>query len=474
MTPNLPSPSPRPQPPSTSAALLTRATELDAQDPTTAVRGLSRAPAGHIRLESHTLGTPLAPVLQAPQDVLRQWTEHGVKGWLAAWSNGASNWIGIQPDQIRSQLAAVLNASPERVVVRGALSENLALALRMVGRPRASGNDRPLILTHELLFPSDDDVIRAEHEYHRRDPATSTIRVAPSLPRGLFTTEDFTRALSSHSERAGILVLEHQPYLSGQVLDIKTICQHARALGYFVIVDAAHSGGVHPIDAEATGAHLIVGCGYKEFLAGPGALGWMYADVDELRRAGTWLPRGWWGRNIESRFTFGGVPVPDTGALALQLSTPSPILQSMWAAVLKCYANAGGIHAIYQQGLQRGELFMDRLAQHPDFGTRFGILTPREANQRSAEIVLHFARAADSLSLYQWLSAPDDGGVAVDADTRNAYYDPSEGLMRFGLHPFIVSHADALHAAERICLWLDRQRQRDILSFGDFPHPAPV
>ena len=470
MTPEPPPPTPHPLAP--SATLRIQARELDAVDPTAAVRALSRAPTGHIRLESHTLGPPLAPVLQAPQDVLRQWTEHGVKGWLAAWSNGSSNWIGIQPDQIRTQLAAVLNASPDRVVVRGALSENLALALRMVGRPRTNGEDRPMIVTHQLLFPSDDDVITAEHEYHSRDPQASTVRVAPSSPRGLFTTEDFTLALSTYSKNAGILVLEHQPYLSGQVLDIKAICKHARSLGYFVIVDAAHSGGVHPIDADASGAHFIVGCGYKEFLAGPGALGWMYADVDELRRLGAWFPRGWWGRSLETRFTFGGKPVPDDGALALQLSTPSPILQSMWAAVLKCYADAGGINTIYQQGIQRGDLFMERLMQHPSFGTRFGILTPRDPNQRSAEIVLHFARATDSAALYEWLSSPDDGGIAVDADTRKAYYDESEGLMRFGLHPFIVSHADSLQAAERICVWLDRQNQRDALSFSGLPSPA--
>ena len=432
------------------------------------MRALACVPPGRVRAESHTLGSALRPVLQAPIDVLEQWKQHGVKGWLAAWSKGQANWIGIQPDQIIGQLAAVVGASPERVVVRGALTENLALALRMVGRPR-SDDRRPKILTHELLFPSDLDAITAEHEFYGRDPKAATIAVRPSLPRGLFATSDFTQALHQHRYEAGILVLEHQPYLSGQVLDIRTICQEARGLGYFVIVDAAHSGGVHPIDADASGAHIIVGCGYKEFLTGPGALGWMYADVDELRRLGAWFPRGWWGRSIESRFQFGGEPVPDVGALALQLSTPSPVLQSMWAAVLQCYVDGAGIHAVHQQGLQRGELFMERLARHPEFNRTFGILTPRDAAQRSAEIVLYFRRAADSAALYEWLSAPTDGGLAVDADTRKAYYDQSEGLMRFGFHPFIVSHQQALDAAERICTWLDLKAHRDVLTSGTLP-----
>lgn len=440
--------------PQRHSSLFERAADLDASDHTAVVRELVCVPEGRIRLESHTLGPTLRPVLDAPVKILEEWRTLGVRGWLAAWSGGKASWIDIQPEQILRDLGAVIGAAPEHVVVRGTLTENLALALRMLGRQRKDEPERVKILTHDLLFPSDFDAITAELDYHGRDPGISILRVSPAASRGLFTTADFLTAIEKHKNEAGILLLEHQPYLSGQVLDIKTICHAARALGYYTIVDAAHSGGVYPIDADASGAHIIVGCGYKEFLTGPGALGWMYSNIEDLRSVGAWFPRGWWGRSPQSRFTFGGAHEFDTGALALQLSTPTPILQSMWAAVLKCYRDAGGIQTVHQQGIQRGDLFLDRLEQDPDYGTRFGVLTPRDPLQRSAEIVLYFAKASDSAALFNWLSTAPDGGTAVDADTRTAYYDQREGLMRFGFHPFIVSHAQALEAAERICTFL--------------------
>ncbi|MBX7143596.1 MAG: aminotransferase class V-fold PLP-dependent enzyme [Oligoflexia bacterium] len=450
-----PTAQPSPGPSSQHVDLQARAAAQAKDDPTSAVRELACVPAGRIRLESHTLGPTLRPVLDAPIQVLEEWREHGVRSWLASWSGGAANWMAIQPEQILESLGAVIGAAPEHVVVRGTLTENLALALRMLGRPREDGAPRPKILTHELLFPSDADAIDAEHDFYRRDITTSTIRVTPSLPRGIFATDDFLAALERHQGEAGILLFEHQPYLSGQVLDMSTICHFARERGYFVIVDAAHSGGVYPLDADASGAHIIIGCGYKEFLTGPGALGWMYANMQDLRDIGAWFPRGWWGRSPESRFTFGGKHEFDRGALSLQLSTPSPVLQSMWAAVLKCYRDAGGIQVVHQQAIERGDLFLDRLAQHPSFGTRFGVLSQRDLRQRSAEIVLYFASAQESARLFAWLGKPDDGGTAVDADTRTAYYDQREGLMRFGFHPFIVSHAQALEAADRICVGLN-------------------
>ena len=429
---------------------------LAQSDPTAVARHDRVVPPGRIRAESHTLGSPLQGVLSAARNVLDQWTSEGVRGWLAEWSGGRSDWMGLMKKRIREPLARVLGADPLNVVIRSVLTENLATALRVLNQPQSDREQRRKILTQEFLFPGDADVIASELEYQRQDPKSDIIQVRPSLGRGLFRTTDFIDALELHKDEAGVCVFEHQPYLTGQVLDMHEIVSCAKELGYYTIVDFAHSGGVYPLRLADMRPHFGIGPGYKEFLAGPGTSAWMYADMELLTEGGFWLPKGWIGRSDATRFKFGGDYEADQGALRFLRSTPSPILLAMWAAILQYYTDVGGIETVYQQALQRGSLFIEALKAHPDYGRRLAVLTPSDPLERSAEISVMFASAEESANLFQRLADATDSELAIDADTRIAFFDPNKGIMRFGWHPFSTTHNEVVQAAESI--WNGLQR----------------
>ncbi|MBU8896448.1 kynureninase [Corallococcus sp. M34] len=379
------------------------ARRMDAEDALASFRDeflFPPSPSGEpsVYLAGNSLGLQPKRARQYIQEELEDWARLGVEGHV----HGRHPWLPYH-ELLTEQVARIVGAQPQEVVVMNTLSVNLHLMMVSFYRPT---RERYKILIEAGAFPSDQYAVASQARFHGMDPTQAVMLLQPRDGEATLRTEDILETLARHGKEIALVMLGSVNYLTGQSFDLAAITRAAHAQGCQVGFDLAHGAGNLKLALHDTGPDFAVWCSYKYLNGGPGSLGGVF--VHERHARSPQLPRfeGWWGHNKATRFQMGPTFDPLPGAEGWQLSNP-PIFQlaALRASVeLFDRATMAALHARSQKLTGYLEFLLDQL---PEGFVR--ITTPRDPAQRGAQLSLRFRGEPKQL-----LQRLGDAGVICD------------------------------------------------------------
>lgn len=402
-------------------ATLEHAQSLDAADPLARFRASFAHPdAGLIYVDGNSLGRlPHTAATHARDLVERQWGEHLIRSWNEGWFDA--------PERIGAKIAGLIGAQPDEVIVADSTSVNLfkllVAALRHV-HSLAPGRTR--ILTDDLNFPSDLYVIQGIIDLLG---GQHTLAVLPS-PDGI---EGPVGALSQAlDERVALLTLSHTVFKSGYTYDMEAITRMGHEAGTLVLWDLSHSAGAVPVDLNAAGADLAVGCCYKYLNGGPGAPAFLYIRRD-LQEVLANPIQGWMGQ--AGLFDFEPEYKPVAGLRRFLSGTP-PVLSLALIENGVDLLLAAGMEAIRAKSVQQSE-YLISLWQELLQPVGYMLNSPRNPARRGSHI---------SLGHVEGLRI--DQALIRDCQVLPDFRPPDN--IRIGLAPLYNSFVDVYTVAMRL------------------------
>lgn len=378
-------------------------------------------PEGTIFLDGNSMG---AMPRDAPGRAMRalrdEWSRHRRHAWTLA------DWLDA-PQRIGAAYAHLLGARPQDVIAVDNTTLNLhkllAHALSQVDDPQ-----RCAIVVERDGFPTDLHVVQGlvHHGAGRwrlrpiDGPATLDAALGPDV---------------------AAVLLSHADYRSAERWEMAGTNARVHACGARVVWDLSHTAGVVPVDLEGSDADYAVACAYKYLSGGPGAaaLAWVRPSLQD--RGWPALP-GWLGH--ADRMHFQGDYAPAPGVLSLVTGT-MPVLQNAVAeTAARIFARIPAAdlwrrHRSLSETLVR--LVDERLAP---LGVT--LASPRSYDARGGHVALR---------------TPGGGPVceALLAERVVASFREPD-VIRFGLAPVTLSHADVWDAVDRLRTILVEERWR--------------
>ncbi|HEU0103750.1 MAG TPA: kynureninase [Mycobacteriales bacterium] len=387
-----------------------RARELDAADPLAPLRERFLDTEQVVAyLDGNSLGRPLRATAERLDAFVRTtWAERLIRGWTDEWLQ----W----PQTVGDRLGRVaLGAAAGQVVVADSTT---VLLYKLVRAAVDAAPGRREVVLDTDNFPTDRYVLEGVAAERGL-----TLRWVETDRAGGITAEQVTEVVGPDT---ALVVFSHVAYRSGFLADAEAVTRVAHGAGALALWDLSHSVGSVPMELDAWGVDLAVGCSYKYLNGGPGAPAFAYVAQKHLGRLQQpiW---GWIGR--ADAFEMGPGYVPADGVRSLLSGTP-PILAMVPLAVGLELLEEAGIGAVRDKSVLLTAYALEvvdaELAQHG-----VTVATPRDPALRGSHITL---RRADFRGVTELLW---ERGVIPD-------FRGPDGL-RIGLSPLSTSFAE-VHA----------------------------
>jgi kynureninase len=349
---------------------------LDAADPLARFRGeflLEKDSDVISYLDGNSLGRPLIDSAEQVNDLVqRDWASRLIRGWTDGWLN----W----PLELGDRLGEVaLGAGPGQAVIADSTTV-LIYKLARAALGARPGRRRVVLDTDN--FPTDRYVL--EGIAADRDLELVWIETDP---RAGIRPEQVAEAVD---EQTALVLFSHVAYRSAWVADVPAITRIAHAAGALAMWDVCHSVGSVPLELDAWGVDLAVGCTYKYLNAGPGAPAFAYVRRDLLAdvRQPIW---GWMGHRAS--FEMGPGYEPADGPRALLSGTPPILGMAPLRASLAVLA-AAGIQAVRAKSVLLTEYVV---ALADEWLAPFGVevASPRDPDRRGGHVMLNRAGFGD-------------------------------------------------------------------------------
>jgi kynureninase len=356
------------------------AAEMDARDPLAPFRErfhIPPAPDGgpSVYLCGHSLGLQPKRAREYIEQELHDWAQLGVE----AHFHGRNPWMPYHRF-LTENMAGVVGALPEEVVVMNSLTANLHLMMVSFYRPTAQ---RHKIVIEAGAFPSDQYAVDSQLRFHGLDAANSLIELKPRPSEATIRPEDIEALLEREGSSIALIMLGGVNYATGQLFNMEAITRAGHAQGCVVAFDLAHAAGNVPLRLHDWDVDFAVWCTYKYLNGGPGCVGGCF--VHERHARSYDLPRfaGWWGHDQDTRFLMGPEFRPSAGAEGWQLSNPPIMALAPLRASLEIFA-AAGLEQLREKSV-RLTGYLEFLLDQAE-SDKFAIITPREPERRGAQL----------------------------------------------------------------------------------------
>ncbi len=358
-------------------------------------------PDGPIYLDGNSLGRlPRATQARLSKLVAEEWGLGLVRSW--------DDWIDL-PTTVGDKLgAAFLGAAPGQVLIADSTSLNLykLASAALAARPGAIALDG-------YEFPSDRYVLEGLAQAHGVE-----LRWFAGHPPDGPSVDDVAGALAQGGVR--LVVLSMVSFGSGAWADVEAITEAAHDAGALILWDCSHAVGSVPIELDASGADLAVGCTYKYLNAGPGSPAFLYvrADHQPTMRQPIW---GWFGQ--ADQFGMGDRYAPAAGIGQHGVGSPPMLGVAAVDTGIDVLAR-GGIDALRTKAVALTSLVVDL---HDEWMAPLGfeLGSPRDPDRRGAHVSL---RHADAWRITQALRAE---GVIGDFRGDGVRLGPAPAYTRF-------------------------------------------
>jgi kynureninase len=348
-----------------------RAVDLDTGDPLAGFRDRFVAlEPGLIYLDGNSLGMlPSATAQRLAEVISQEWGTGLIRSW--------AHWMDL-PGQVGDLLGQhLLGAAPGQVVVSDSTTVNL---YKLAWAALDSRPGRPVLVTDDDNFPTDRYVLGGI----AARPGGQLRMIRTDMDQGI-RPDDVRDAIGSDT---ALVCLSHVAYRSGALADMGAITRLVHEAGALVLWDLCHSAGSVPVDLDACGADLAVGCTYKYLNAGPGAPAFLYVRQD-LQDQLTQPIRGWFGQ--QDQFTMGPRYEPAPGIARFTTGTPNIPGTAAVQESARLLAEAG-IQALRDKGI-RLTSYLIELADAWLAPLGCVLASPRDPARRGSHVCLHHPEA---------------------------------------------------------------------------------
>ena len=409
----------------------------DAADPLAAL--VARfVPAGDVvsYLDGNSLGRPLLATGPRVEQLLRHdWGTRLIRSW-------DERWMAL-PTEVGDRIGTVaLGAAPGQTVVGDSTTVLLYKAIRAALAARPGRHE---IVIDDDQFPTDRFVV--EGIARERGAVVRWVSVDPALG---VTPELLAPVLGPDT---AVVLVNHVSYRSAFVADLEAIATAVREAGALLVADLCHSVGVVPMQLDAWGVDIAVGCTYKYLNGGPGAPAFLYARADLVAELEQPI-QGWMGAADVFAMADGYTASP--GIRRFISGTP-PVVGMLAMQDMLDLVDEAGLDAVRAKSVALTEYALELVdAWLVPLGVE--VASPRDPAQRGSHVMIRHAAFREVVATL-W-----EQGVVPD------FRNP-DGL-RIGLSPLSTSFEEVRVglAAVRAAL----QAQRAAPAPASAPEPGPT
>ena len=326
------------------------------------------------------------------EEEMKKWEHYGVEGHFVPKQKPWMHYHNVT----KEALSSIVGARPLEVVSMNNLTVNLHLLMVSFYQPTKT---RYKIICEAGAFPSDQYMFETQIKHHGLEEQNTLIELKPREGEYTLRTEDILKSINEAGDSLALILIGGLQYYTGQCFEMDKITSAGHQVGAKVGFDLAHGIGNIPLQLHDWNVDFATWCSYKYLNSGPGNVSGIfvherYADDQELNRFA-----GWWGHDENERFLMekGFKPMP--GADGWQLSNGNIIATAAHAASLEIFDEVG-MDALRQKSIKLTgylEYIVDEL--NKEYGS-FEIITPRDPDQRGAQLSIFFHKNGKMLFDY--------------------------------------------------------------------------